>query len=361
MKYFDSLLTALLISTLPVVAQDINITDNLPNTERVLSIEQKAVPYYSVLYHNDLTEDIDINFPWETTVSTGVDRSGEAEHYLEKHNGASGQIVWKNIYNFRGTMKGADIRVLESIICCVLSDIRQLDIYQDPANYMNYEQLSNGHEFQIISGWVLPPPPPRIQQPEIIEIPDEEEIEEEIEIEFDIEITEESVIEDIVFDDSDLEINLDNSGISFKDSGNESFYLGIDPLGDSTENPSKVLNLENVYRAIPVMIENYTENLIRVETIFGVLNINIEAKTPEGEWKLIESPNWLFSPFRYDRMEKKYYYLEPGEQIMTKVLRYTGSFETELRVKWQNGEEVTYSEPFSSSINPDLLEEYDDY
>jgi len=44
-----------------------------------------------------------------------------------------------------------------------------------------------------------PPPPPKIQQPEIIEVEDEEEIEEEIEVDLDIEITEETVIEDIEF------------------------------------------------------------------------------------------------------------------------------------------------------------------
>ena len=45
-----------------------------------------------------------------------------------------------------------------------------------------------------------PPPPPKIQQPQIIEVPDEEEIEEEIEVDLDVEITEETVVEDIVFD-----------------------------------------------------------------------------------------------------------------------------------------------------------------
>ncbi len=47
-----------------------------------------------------------------------------------------------------------------------------------------------------------PPPPPKIQQPEIIEVPDEEEIEEEIEIELDVEITEETEIEEIVFEEA---------------------------------------------------------------------------------------------------------------------------------------------------------------
>lgn len=47
-----------------------------------------------------------------------------------------------------------------------------------------------------------PPPPPKIQQPEIIEIPDEEEIEEEIEVDLDVEITEEDVIEDIIVEEA---------------------------------------------------------------------------------------------------------------------------------------------------------------
>jgi len=46
-----------------------------------------------------------------------------------------------------------------------------------------------------------PPPPPKIQQPEIVEVPDEEEIEEDIEVDLDVEITEDDVIEDIVFEE----------------------------------------------------------------------------------------------------------------------------------------------------------------
>ena len=47
-----------------------------------------------------------------------------------------------------------------------------------------------------------PPPPPKIQQPEVIEVPDEEEIEEEIDFNLDVEVTEETVIEEIVFEDA---------------------------------------------------------------------------------------------------------------------------------------------------------------
>ena len=46
-----------------------------------------------------------------------------------------------------------------------------------------------------------PPPPPKKIQPEIIEVPDEEEIEEDIEIDLDVEMTEETVIEEIAFEE----------------------------------------------------------------------------------------------------------------------------------------------------------------
>ncbi|MEQ9405427.1 MAG: energy transducer TonB [Cyclobacteriaceae bacterium] len=54
-----------------------------------------------------------------------------------------------------------------------------------------------------------PPPPPKIKLPEIIEIPDEEEIEEEIEVELDVEVTEETVVEEIVFEEAPEEENVD--------------------------------------------------------------------------------------------------------------------------------------------------------
>ncbi len=47
-----------------------------------------------------------------------------------------------------------------------------------------------------------PPPPPQVTPPEIIEVPDEEEIEEEIEVNLDVEVTEETVIEDVVFEEA---------------------------------------------------------------------------------------------------------------------------------------------------------------
>lgn len=43
-----------------------------------------------------------------------------------------------------------------------------------------------------------PPPPPEVQQPQIIEVPDEEEIEDEIQVKFDVEVTENTKVQQIV-------------------------------------------------------------------------------------------------------------------------------------------------------------------
>jgi len=43
-----------------------------------------------------------------------------------------------------------------------------------------------------------PPPPPQVQQPQIVEVPDEEKIEEEIQVNFDINNTQETKVEEVV-------------------------------------------------------------------------------------------------------------------------------------------------------------------
>jgi len=43
-----------------------------------------------------------------------------------------------------------------------------------------------------------PPPPPQVQQPQVIEVPDEEEIKEDIKVNLDVEVTDQTKIEEIV-------------------------------------------------------------------------------------------------------------------------------------------------------------------
>ena len=54
-----------------------------------------------------------------------------------------------------------------------------------------------------------PPPPPKKVQPEIIEVPDEQEIEDDIEIDLDVEMTQETVIEAVIFDEAPAEEDVD--------------------------------------------------------------------------------------------------------------------------------------------------------
>ena len=72
----------------------------------------------------------------------------------------------------------------------------------DPAELLKLGQVTDAFiEITEVPITQQPPPPPlKIKTDEIIEVPDEEEIEEEIDVNLDIEITEETVIEEIVFE-----------------------------------------------------------------------------------------------------------------------------------------------------------------
>jgi periplasmic protein TonB len=78
-----------------------------------------------------------------------------------------------------------------------------------------------------------PPPPPKLQQPEIIEVPDEEEIEEEIDVDLDIDITDETEIETLIELDEPTEEFDDNAIFQFVehqpsfDGGYAAFYKYI--------------------------------------------------------------------------------------------------------------------------------------
>ena len=73
----------------------------------------------------------------------------------------------------------------------------------DKSDYMDLGQINDDFEemTEVPLTQQPPPPPPKIKQPEIIEVPDEEEIEEEIEVDLDVDITDETEIEEIVFEE----------------------------------------------------------------------------------------------------------------------------------------------------------------
>ena len=63
---------------------------------------------------------------------------------------------------------------------------------------------------------ILPPPPPKIQIPQVIEVPDDEVIDEEIDIP-DIDFTEDEIIEDISFDEEPAEEEAEAIFLPFED------------------------------------------------------------------------------------------------------------------------------------------------
>jgi len=76
--------------------------------------------------------------------------------------------------------------------------------FYDDAGPMDLGTVENNFEemMEVPITEQPPPPPPKIEQPQIIEVPDEEEIEEDIEIDLDLEVTEETVIEEVVFEEA---------------------------------------------------------------------------------------------------------------------------------------------------------------
>jgi protein TonB len=71
-------------------------------------------------------------------------------------------------------------------------------VYDDTsAKDLSKNSANNEEILEVPPTQQLPPPPPKIQQPQIIEVPDEKKIEEEIEINMDTEVTEQTKVEEI--------------------------------------------------------------------------------------------------------------------------------------------------------------------
>ena len=117
-----------------------------------------------------------------------------------------------------------------------------------------------------------PPPPPKIQLPEIIEVPDEEEIEEEIEVELDVEVTEETVIEDIVFEEAPEEEEVDEVFTIVEDQpefpgGMAAFYKYV---GDNMEYPSQARRMGIEGRVYVQFVVDQQGNVTEVKAVKGI-------------------------------------------------------------------------------------------
>ncbi len=135
-----------------------------------------------------------------------------------------------------------------------------------------------------------PPPPPKIQQPEIIEVPDEEEIEEEIEIDLDVEITEEEVVEEIVFEEVEEEVadqifTIVENKPEFE-GGNAAFMKF---LQKNIKYPSQARRMDIEGRVFVQFIVGADGSVSQVEVLKG-----LGAGCDEEAVRVIsKSPNWI--------------------------------------------------------------------
>ena len=136
-----------------------------------------------------------------------------------------------------------------------------------------------------------PPPPPKVQQPEIIEIPDEEDIEEEIEIDLDVEISEETVVEEVVFNEEVPDEEPNDEPFLFVEEGAEpiggmSAFYGY--LKKNLKYPSKARRMGidgNVYMSFVVERDG---NLTNIKVLKGI-GAGCDA---EATRVLQEAPRW---------------------------------------------------------------------
>lgn len=117
-----------------------------------------------------------------------------------------------------------------------------------------------------------PPPPPKVQLPEIIEVPDEEEIEEEIEVELDVEVTEETVIEDIVFEEEPAEEVVDEVFTIVEDQpefpgGMAAFYKYV---GDNMDYPSQARRMGIEGRVYVQFVVDKDGSVTEVKAVKGI-------------------------------------------------------------------------------------------
>ena len=107
---------------------------------------------------------------------------------------------------------------------------------------------------------------------------------------------------------------------------------------------------QKIVKGIPVIIENISENDTVHFPIFrgGVLLIQ-EAKNKKNEWVEIER-------IGSGKLGHSFYKIYPENFIYTKIIKYNGNFETQLRTKLRlNDSTVIYSNTYSGKIKKWLV------
>jgi hypothetical protein len=104
-------------------------------------------------------------------------------------------------------------------------------------------------------------------------------------------------------------------------------------------------------QALNAFVVNLSENITHLDHQDARLIMIQEAKDELGIWRPIEFWRHHRSGTSYGTVE-----LHPNQYVITKILRYDGEFETDIRLKLKNGRDIIYSEPFRGTININQFE-----
>ena len=135
-----------------------------------------------------------------------------------------------------------------------------------------------------------PPPAPVIQQPQIVEVPDTEEIKEEINIKFDVEVSEETVIEEVVVAPVEEKENVDEIFTVVEETatpkgGYPAFYKYV---GEKIKYPAQARRMGIEGKVFVEFVVNRDGSIVDVKAIKG-----IGAGCDEEAVRIVQSaPSW---------------------------------------------------------------------
>ena len=129
------------------------------------------------------------------------------------------------------------------------------------------------------------------------------------------------------------------------------FYPDIPVNLPGSQIPEWVEKNRRMVNAYPVYIWNSTNKITSIPVQGVTTEIIQEAKDEKGNWLPIE---YRVSGLCDDGMCD--YILESNYYVVTTVYKYSGEFETDLRVKFRRGKNVYYSNTFRGSINRGQLD-----
>ena len=149
-----------------------------------------------------------------------------------------------------------------------------------------------------------PPPPPQIQQPQVVEVPDEEKIEDEIQVNLDVEMTDETKVEQIEIKVEEPKEDVDEIFTIVEESaapkgGMAAFYKYI---GSKLKYPSQATRMGVEGKVFVEFVINRDGTLVDVRVVRG-----IGAGCDEEAIRVVQSsPAWTPGKQRGKPVRQKY-------------------------------------------------------